>query len=113
MRERTTGARIALAALFAALLGAGACSVDPVRDLERKAIGMRPRLLETCLPEASRVEIEDDVERLTYAWTLGERLAGELATDLESIPDPRDEILADSFRDDTPGPRAEIGRAHV
>jgi hypothetical protein len=60
----------ALAAALACALCA-ACSVDPVKDLKRQAIGMRPRLLETCLPEASEVEIEGDVERLTYAWTLG------------------------------------------
>ncbi len=57
----------ALAALGGLLC---ACGTDPVKDLKRQAIGMRPRLLESCLPEASQVSIDGDVERLTYAWTL-------------------------------------------
>jgi hypothetical protein len=83
MRE---GSRI-LGAL-AALLIAG-CTVDPVRDLERRAVGVRPRLLEACLPEPGEVEIaEDEVERLSYAWTLGERA---------DVTDLGDEMLADRF----------------
>jgi hypothetical protein len=51
------------------------CSADPIRELQRQAIGMRPLLLESCLPEAGAVELSGDVERLTYAWTLGERIS--------------------------------------
>ena len=68
MLERS--ARLLARGLAAAALCA-ACSADPVKELKRQAIGMRPRLLESCLPEASQVQIEGDVERLTYAWTLG------------------------------------------
>ena len=65
------GTRALAASALVGALCAG-CSADPIRDLKRQAAGMRPRLLETCLPEASAVQIDGDVERLTYAWNLDE-----------------------------------------
>src|SRR5262245_26430240 len=83
--QAATTARIALIGLVLPLVCMGACSFDPVKDLQRKAVGMRPKQLERCLPEAGSVEIQDDVERLSYAWTLDERGADEVVADLDSV----------------------------
>jgi hypothetical protein len=88
-------------AALAAVLGAS-CSADPIRELQRQAIGMRPLLLESCLPEAGAVELDGDVERLTYAWALGERIAD---VDLDPV-DP-----VGSFQSPPPtaaGPACEV-----
>lgn len=77
------GIRVLVLGLASASLAG--CGVDPVRDLKRQTVGMRPRLLESCLPEASQVQIEGDVERLTYAWTLGERSSDGLEDELDSV----------------------------
>jgi hypothetical protein len=92
------GRLAAVAALAgSALLLCATCRNDPVRALQSEAVGMRPRLLESCLPEAGAVEIlEDEVERLSYSWALGDRISDREA----ETPD-----VGNAFQSSTPTAR--------